>query len=412
MPFRLFLLLLSIAPAAPADIHRGLWFWGSTTLPDDTTSPFGSALVVGDGVAEDESVAFFVAHGVKRLYGSYQNRPVSEPATIASWNAKLDAVGIQSQLLLDGNAVNDPAEVANWLGKITNRLINFNASHAGEPAKQFDALHLDLEPQGLPEWDGGSPADKRDLLDDLLQAYTDIRSHLDTAGLAGLPIHADIPFFWDKLPADGGSVGWADASDRDGWFAAIDAQLAGVSLMTFSKDTFTALDEATDYERSGVLSEARVAIQPKCGPDELWPSLLHVNSVIHQLESNLGPAEAVDLENYGFWRYSIEECGIEVGPPIAVDWPSTGTGALPWPPAVGGTGGVDGDDPVLVFPGIPGHVYTVRSAESPRGPWKVLVQLQPTHPGEPEMFRVPVPARGPRGFWTVESTARSQDPAR
>lgn len=406
------IMLLRFAPlvlllcSAGAEIHRGVWFWGSTTLPDDTSSPFGSSVVVGDSVAEDESVAFFSSHGVKRVYGSYQNRPVSEPAVIAAWNAKLDAAGIQSQILLDGNAVNDAGEMASILTKITNRLVNFNAAYAGDSASQFDALHLDLEPQGLAEWDSGTPAVKRALLDDLLQAYVDIRNHLDTAGLTTFPIYADIPFSWDKLPADGGSIGWADASDRDGWFAAIAIPLDGISIMTFSKDTYSELADATDYERSSPLAEARVAIQPKCGPDELWPSLLHIHAVIHQLETNLGPTEAVDLENYAFWRHAIETCGIEVGPPvvIGISLPSTGTGALPWPPTAGGTGGVEGDDPVLEFAGLPGYRHTVFTSTDPRGPWQEVVELRATHDTEPEMFRVPVPAQGPRRFWIVGST--------
>lgn len=220
MFFRL-LIALFLPLMAYAELHRGLWFWGSTTLPDATSSPFGSTIVVGDGTAEDESVTFFTTHNVKRVYGSYQNRPVSEAAVIRAWNSKLDAAGIQSQLLVDGIAVNDTAEVDNIINKITNRLITFNAGST--PAQQFDALHLDLEPQGLPEWDSGTSADKRDLLDDLLQVYVDIRDHLDTEGLTGFPIYADIPYFWDKLPVDGGSVGWADAAERDAWFTAVDA---------------------------------------------------------------------------------------------------------------------------------------------------------------------------------------------
>lgn len=397
------ILLILLPLSAFADFHRGLWFWGNTTLPDATTSPYGSSIVVGDGSAEDESIAFFTAHDVKRLYGSYQNRPVSEPATIRAWNVKLDAAGVQSQLLVDGNAVNDPVEVTNILGKITNRLITFNAGST--PAEQFDALHLDLEPQGLAEWDGGTPADKRGLLDDLLQAYVDIRDLLDTAGLTTVPIYADIPFSWDKLPTDGGSIGWADATDRDNWFAAIDVPLDGVSVMTFSKDNFADLADATDYERTGPLAEARVAIQPKCGPGELWPTLLHFHAVMHQLEINLGPTEAVDLENYGFWRYAIDHCGVEVGPPIVISWPAiaTGSGALPWPPGVGGTGGVIGTDPVIHFPGVPGMVHTVRTAGGLSGNWTDLIQLRTTHPEEPEMFLIPVRAQGPQRFWTVES---------
>ncbi|MCP5532687.1 MAG: hypothetical protein H7A49_09705 [Akkermansiaceae bacterium] len=395
-------LLLSVfVSSASAENHRGVWFWGSTTLPGGGSSPFGSSVVVGDGTAEDETVAFFTSHDVKRLYGSYQNRPVSEPSVIAAWNAKLDAAGVNSQILIDGNAVNDPAEITSILGKITNRLINFNNSQPA--ASRFDALHLDLEPQGLPEWDSGTPADKRDLLDDLLQAYTDIRAHLDTAGFTTFPIYADIPFSWDKLPVDGGSIGWTDATDRDNWFADVDAQIDGVSVMTFSKDNFADLADATEYERTGPLAEARVAIQPKCGPGELWPSLLHINAVIHQLETNLGPTEAVDLENYAFWRHAIETCGVTVGPPIIVSWPVSGTGALPWPPTVGGTGGVDGDDPVLVFPGYADKLHIIHTAADLRGPWQELIRLRTSHPNESEMFRVPVPAQGPRRFWMLET---------
>ncbi|MGD9419310.1 MAG: hypothetical protein Q7R22_010225 [Verrucomicrobiota bacterium JB025] len=398
-----FLLILLTLPLH-AQLHRGVWFWGSTTLPDASSSPFGSSTVVGDSTAEDESIAFFTSHDVKRLYGSYQNRPVSEPATIAAWNTKLAAAGIQSQLLLDGNAVNDPAEVASILTKITNRLINFNNTYAADPPSRFDALHLDLEPQGLPEWDSGTPADKRLLLDDLLQAYADIRAHLDSNGHASLPIYADIPFSWDKLPVDGGSIDWADATDRDNWFTAVSTHIDGCSIMTFSKDTFAELADATLYERTGPLTEARVAIQPKCGLGEIWPTLLHFHAIVHQLETNLGSSEAVDIENYAFWRYAIDHCGFTVGPPITVTLVSTGTGALPWPPAVDGTGGVDGDDPVLVFPGIPGHIHTVRTATSLRGQWQEIIDLQTTHPTEAEMFRVPVPATGPRRFWSIKST--------
>jgi hypothetical protein len=87
---------------------------------------------------------------------------------------------VQSQLLIDGNAVNDPAEVINIKNKITNRLINFKLGMGSNEARKFDALHLDLEPQGLAAW-ATSPA-TRALLDDLLNAYLDIRVHLDTAG--------------------------------------------------------------------------------------------------------------------------------------------------------------------------------------------------------------------------------------
>lgn len=196
---------------------RGVWLWGSTTLPDDTDSPWGSSDVVGSAALEDDTIAFLTCQHVDRVYGSYQNRPVSEASTIAAWNAKLHAAGIDSQLLISGTEVDDPDWVADQQVKITNRLIAFNSAPGRLESEKFDALHLDLEPQGLDAWDDGTPAIKRDLLADLLAAYILIRTQLDDAGYTDFPIYADIPFTWDKLPEDDGSVGWADATDRDNW---------------------------------------------------------------------------------------------------------------------------------------------------------------------------------------------------
>ena len=53
-------------------------------------------VVVGDPAKEGETINFFNIHGVKRVHGSYQNRPVSELTVIAAWNAKLDAADITS----------------------------------------------------------------------------------------------------------------------------------------------------------------------------------------------------------------------------------------------------------------------------------------------------------------------------
>ena len=309
-PLLILTCFLSLLTEFAAGQNRGVWFWGSTTLPGGGASPYGSIDVVGDTVAENETVAFFTSYGVKMVYGSYQNRPVSEPAVIAAWNAKLDAAGISSQLLLDGIAVNDPAFMTSLLNKVTNRLINFNNSLA-DPAEKFDALHLDLEPQGLALWDGGTPAVKRALLDDLLLACEDVRALLDTAGFTGLPIYADIPFFWDKLPVDDGSVGWADSIDRDAWFNDLAAVLDGVSVMTFSKDNFPAADAAIDYERTvGLPGGARLGIQPKVGPSELWLTIAEFNVVMLAAEAAYGPSGATDIENYGFWRHAIATTGI------------------------------------------------------------------------------------------------------
>lgn len=378
---------------AMAELHRGVWFWGSTTLPGGSQSPFGSGMVVGNGAAEDETVAFLTTHGVKRIYGSYQNRPVSEPPVIAAWNTKLDAAGISSQILIDGHAVNDVVEMANILTKITNRLINFNASSGTDDASKFDALHLDLEPQGLALWDSGSPAVKRALLGDLLTAYTDIRAHLDGAGLTAMPMYADIPFFWDKLPGDGGSVGWTDAADRDAWFGAIAAELSGISIMTFSKGNFTDIDAAIDYERTGAFSgRARLGIQPKVGHGQLWPTILHFGSVMNQCEAAYGPTGATDLENYAFWRHAIETTQPGVADPISLT--IAGFGSTTGVPA--------GGKPVVIFDGLPGYIYIVRQGSDPDRVMQEIARVRTTTPADAETIAVPVTPQGPRQFWMVE----------
>lgn len=386
--------LLALALPASGQLHRGVWFWGSTTLPDMTPSPYGSSLVVGSSPAEDETINFFTLHGVKRVYGSYQNRPVSEPAVIATWNAKLDAAGVSSQILIDGIAVNDPLEMASILNKINTRLINFNASLGVAVASKFDALHLDLEPQGLPLWDSGTPAIKRGLLEDLLDAYVDIRALLDGAGLTAMPIYADIPFTWDKLPVDGGTVGWADAADRDLWFSDVASVLSGISIMTFSKDNFTDIDIAIDYERSGTLTgKARVGIQPKVGPGTLWPTILHFNTVMNACESAYGPTGATDLENYAYWRHAIATTMPSLSSPIVA--------------TLEGVTAISGGQPVLVFDGLPGHLYTVRYGTHPGQVTQIVRSVRTTTAHDAEILKVPVTANGPRGFWVVE---RISDP--
>ncbi|YCM42902.1 hypothetical protein V2O64_16460 [Verrucomicrobiaceae bacterium 227] len=295
---------------------RGVWFWGSTTIPDGTggtmSSPYGSNNVVGNPVLEADCLAFFKLHHVDRVYGSYGTRPVWDQAAIATWNEKLDCLRIESQLLLEGITVDTPADITNYLDKISARLIDFNDAFTSEPAKQFDALHLDIEPQQTPPYQGGSAGAKRLVLEDLLNCYAAIRNHLDVNGYAHIPVYADIPYTWDKIP---GSIAWADAADRDVWFASLKDYLAGTTIMTFSKDTAAELDVATAYERAGVLDGfARIAIQPKVGvvdpPNIIWPDYPTFNGVLNDLEDLIEEDETTDIENLGLWRHAIDSTGL------------------------------------------------------------------------------------------------------
>ena len=283
-----------------ADLNRGVWFWNSNT------SPYGSANIVGAPVLEAQTVDFLKAHGVKRIYGSYKNRSIDEPAVIAAWNEQLHLEGIQSQFLFAEPTWVELASRSNLLDKITTRVIDFNTAPERSASEKFDAVHLDIEPQQLDAWDTGSADVKRTYLTLLLDTYTEVRAHLDAAGQTEIGVYADLPVWFDKLPEDGGSVGWADAADRDNWHAAIGVPLSGASLMTFSRNSFSSIDLAVEYERAHILgATVRTGIQPIIGADETWADIGDFNSMVNTLETAYGSDSATDIENYRLWREAI-----------------------------------------------------------------------------------------------------------
>jgi len=381
---------LALAGLAGAALDRGVWFWGSTTLPGGAASTHGSSDVVGDAAEEDAMIAFLTARGVTRVYGSYQNRPVSELAVIAAWNAKLDAAGIDSQLLIEGTQVDNPTEVANIQNKITNRLITFNNTVA-DPAQRFDALHLDLEPQQLGSWDADVVGDvRRGLLDDLADAYALIRTQLDTAGYGTVPMYADLNFSWDKLPADGGSILWADGADRDGWYGGIGVDLAGISIMTFSKDNAADLADATAYERTGSFpGSVVVGMQPRTGVGELWANYTEFKTVMEELEGAIGTAEATDIENYAFWRHAVA-----TGIPVLTAGPAIIHSGL------GGGGGVV----VVVWDWAkPGYKYVIEENDDPSQPggWREVASHTTVAPDRVERFEYQADVGPGTCFWRV-----------
>jgi hypothetical protein len=293
------MLLFAALPCA-ANKNRAVWFWASPS------SIYGSASIVGTPVRETQTLNFFNGHHIKHVYGSYQNRPVSEPAAIATWNAKLDAEGIESQFLMSENTWIFPTNHPGFLDKITDRVINFNA---GRPsAEQFDALHLDIEPQGLPEWGSLTDTEKRDYLNLLRDTYAAVRTHFTTNGLPGFPVYADLPVWFDNLS----SIGWTDAAERDAWFAAISTNLTGVSLMPFERDTLSNIDNGVSWERANITAAVRIGLETDIGAT--WPTSLDFNAMMETLESNYGIDEATDIQAYAIWRQKlIDEALTAVG---------------------------------------------------------------------------------------------------
>ncbi len=303
LPHSLTALLILTSPLLSAgdSLHRGVWFWNSSS------SPYGAANVVGDVPDEISTVNFMTCHHIKRVYGSYKNRTITEPSVIAAWNTRLHNAGISSQFLLAEPTWVEVANRPNLLTKITNRIINFNNAPGRLASEKFDAVHLDIEPQQLAAWDSGDASVKRNYLTLLLDTYTEVRAHLDAAGLSDVGIYADLPVWFDKLPADGGSVGWADAADRDAWYAAIGVPLSGISMMAFSRDSFSSINGAVSYERAAVPgATVRTAIQAKVGSTQTWTDMGLFIDMQNTLEVNYGSEEAVDIENYRLWREELD----------------------------------------------------------------------------------------------------------
>jgi hypothetical protein len=407
MKIALLLLCLTLPLIAESAPHRGVWFWNATKITvggSTVDSPHSSKFVVGDSALEDNAIAFMKCHKIKEVYGSYQHRPRDFPLPIRAWNAKLDVAGIESQLLISGfeetadAQLTDPNHVS-LVTKVQDRLIDFNNTPGITAAEQFDALHLDLEPQSLDFWkDLATPAQKRVYLDHLLDAYVDIREALDLAGFTGFPIYADIPYTWDKMPIDGGSVGWMDETDRNNWFAAISGELTGLSIMTFSasKDTALELAEATEYERtSGYFGGVvHVAIQPKFGAGNPWDTYPEFSNMLISLE---GAYSEVHVENYAFWRQAVSDYGPTIAKPCFTLLYAHAE------PAIINTG--NGTGGVIVI-GSAGYTYRLRFSTDLDGDgWKDVdeIWLDPRD-GIRQEITFPIQMRSGRGFWKVSET--------
>jgi len=208
-----------------------------------------------------------------------------------------------------------------------------------------------------------------------------------------MPIYADINFSWDKLPVDGGSIGWADATDRDGWYTDIANVLDGVSVMTFSKTSSTSLQAATLYERTGPLAgKAIIGMQPKTFGSGYWANITDFNTVMTQLESDVPLTDATDLENYAFWRHATPT-GIELACPPKLTVASN-------PNSGGG---------VIVFTADPGFRYLIhQSTNLEERNWKLFQEVKTEGMDFPETMKIPIKLNDPAGFYKIEVRPQNQ----
>ena len=74
----LLLLLHAIGLPAQATKHRGVWFWR------EAGSPWGSDNIVGVPALENQTISFLSSKSVRRVYGSYGDRPVTRASVIVA----------------------------------------------------------------------------------------------------------------------------------------------------------------------------------------------------------------------------------------------------------------------------------------------------------------------------------------
>ncbi|HMV67191.1 MAG TPA: hypothetical protein PKA64_10100, partial [Myxococcota bacterium] len=270
----------------------GTWMWR------DAGRAHGTATFVGDPALEADERASAEAWGVGRVYESYEAPGAAWPLGVGAWHEALHAEGRQVQLLLSENTWIEPARQASLDALLQQRIVDLHAVVG--PGGRYDAVHLDVEPHGLPDWAGGTPADHRARMGQLLDLFVHVRGWLDGHGASGIGLYADLVVWADGLPAGlggSGSIGWTSVADRDGWFATLGATLDGVSLMAYERSTSAAVLSSVAWERANLACEVRVGLEADVGAT--WGALQDALVVLGEVEDD---GAEVDLHSWSTWR--------------------------------------------------------------------------------------------------------------
>ena len=273
----------------------GTWWWKKSE------HRWGLVNIVGDANKEAAAISELQRWGLDRVYGSYGSRPINEPAVIRNWNNQLDAAGISSQILLSENTWIFPEYRTNLLELIQLRLINFNAA-AAAPAERFDALHLDIEPQGLSEWNAAGPAERNGYLLLLRDTFHDVRTYLDSHTAEHIPVYADLPVWFDNISD---STGWTNETARNAWFADLNRDLDGLSLMAYERSSLSSISSGISWEISTMTNEIRAGLEIDIGPDATWETFEELTNMLAQIQTAFTPEIGTDLHTlYAFEDYT------------------------------------------------------------------------------------------------------------
>jgi hypothetical protein len=282
---------LALSPArAGAGEVRGIWWW---TSPEH---PWGTEQVIGNAAKEAAVMGFVQEWKLGCLYTSFSEKTGSQPGLIRSWNERVHAAGISSQLLLSENTWIYPSNRPNLLAiHIQRELIEFNAACTNSQ-QRFDGLHLDIEPHGLPGWKNLTPAGRKEVLLLFSATLREVRSYLNEHGGTNLPVYADLPVWYDQV---GQPVGWESAAARDAWFADLAQSLAGISLMAYERNTAPRIESGVIWEIQYFKGEVRVGLEVSLGLEKgkTWKSFADFTGMMEAQERAV-PARAVDIHDF------------------------------------------------------------------------------------------------------------------
>lgn len=292
--------------------ERGVWMYRH---PGNS---LGTDHIVGDATEEMTARNNLQADQINRVYGNYGGRPVNDTATVASWNAQLEADGIQSQLLIgDGDDI-FPGCRQEMIQRVQARLIDFNASVTAD--EQFVALHLDIEPQQYKQgaawptattcgqeiqpwafWDELGSTGRAERYDMLRETLIEVRTYLDANGHMATPIYVDLAPWIDSSS----NFDWSTSAVTDGtdWLTQVAAQVDGMTFMTYERDSASSIDSAVAGE-SSLNTQLRVSVNARerspLSSTTTWTDLNDMWAVVGDLEATHCGARPVDLFNYRY----------------------------------------------------------------------------------------------------------------
>ena len=161
---------------AAAGAGRAIWVWRSAFL--------------GEADATRELLDWVTASGVDHLFVSLKaSQLTAQRAALTAFIEQAHARGVKIHALTGDPAWVRPGKQDNAL-RYLEAVLDFNRETSD--TGRLDALHLDIEPQALRDWDDS------DAQEDLLEGLVAVVQKLAVAADGQIPIYADLPVWLAK----------------------------------------------------------------------------------------------------------------------------------------------------------------------------------------------------------------------